>query len=173
MIWLKKVIILLSVFILILSSAVFANQGLIISKDGFARILNNIGVAFYKEGKTNNAIILLQDSIKIKNDYSKASYNLGLIYFEQKNFDKAIKNFQKTVQVEQNNANAHFDLAVAQVERFRGKESSNELTSADLDDLKLAIENYNKAIELNPQIPNAQSNVDIVKSVLDYYENQN
>jgi tetratricopeptide (TPR) repeat protein len=131
----------------------------------------NLGVSLYRQNKYGEAITSMEKAASINQDYFKAHYSIGLVYFEQKNFESAISNFEKAVNINKNDANTYFDLAVSQVELFRQKENTGEISKEDLFLLNSAFENYNAAMSLSPEMPHAAENAAIVKEVLDYYSN--
>lgn len=137
----------------------------------FAEAYYNLGVSFYYNKDLQQAISFLKKSIEIKNDYAKAHYSIGLAYYELKDFDNAIVNLLTFTQLEPENPNAHFDLAVAYADRFRKKELSQNIASDDLNDLKEALKHYLKAEDLKPGFPHALSNAEIIKDIIDGYEN--
>ena len=55
-----------------------------------ARAHYNLGVAFSKQGHTDDAIACFRDALSIKPDYADAHDNLGVALAGRKQFDEAI-----------------------------------------------------------------------------------
>jgi tetratricopeptide (TPR) repeat protein len=137
----------------------------------FAEAHHNLGVTYYKLNNKDDAVVELEKAIGIKSDYEKAYYSLALIYYGDRDYDDAIINLLSVVEINPENINANFDLGVSYVGRFRQKESTGTITSADLEDLKEALGYYRNVIGLNPEFPYAKSNAEIVEDVIEDYEN--
>jgi len=135
----------------------------------FEEAYYNLGASYYYSGDIENAIINFNKAIELDPNYEKAYYSLGLLYFAEKDNDKSIYNFKHSLALNPANPNNNFDLAVSFIEKFREKEASGFLTTADLTDLENGIIYYQKTLVMDPNFPNAQSNLDIVKKVLKEY----
>ena len=108
------------------------------------------GNILVRQKKYENAIEKYKESIKINPDNSSPYIGLGYVYYRAyKNYDAAISNYQKVIDRDDTDTNylAYNDLA---------------LVLADKGDTKAAIENYQKAIAVNPNYHNAYYNLGLI-----------
>ena len=167
----KKRAFILSLAFIILVSVAFATDVFVWKIDGKNPVdIHNLGIISYYNGNTNQAVSLIKSSVELDSSYDKGFYSLGLVYFRESDYKGAIENFEKAVSLQKGNTNYNFDLAVAYVELFREKEKQNAIEINSLGLLRKAISRYESVILINPDFPNAASNLEIVKRVLEEYK---
>ena len=108
------------------------------------RPYNNIGEAYDKLGKYEEAILEFKDALKLNPNYFFGLNNLGNIYGKQRKLPEAIRYFEKALQQKPDYSPAHYNLARAF--HLMGKRRE-------------AAESYRKAIESNPYFEQAFYNL--------------
>jgi protein O-mannosyl-transferase len=108
------------------------------------RPYNNVGEAYDKLGKYDEAIAEFKGALKINPSYFFGLNNLGNIYGKQRKLPEAILYFQKALQQKPDYAPAHYNLARAF--HLTGKKRE-------------AAESYRKAIKSNPYFEQAFYNL--------------
>ena len=100
-----------------------------------------IGYSYIQLEDFDNALIHLNKAISIKSDKGGYYYSRGYVYLNQEKWDEALKDYE-----------------VAKVKYLKKKEKLDEYFYSEigyvhynLGSLKLAIDNYDKAIEINPK----------------------
>jgi len=96
---------------------------------------NQLGVAYWTQGKLEQAIAQYQKAIQIDPNFAQAHYNLGNVYKNQGQLEQAIVEYQKVIQIDPNLAYAHYDLGVVYVKQGQ---------------LDQAIAEYQKTIQIDP-----------------------
>ena len=94
------------------------------------------GLAYYRQGKLDEAIAEYKKALTINPDDAKTHGNLGVAYGEQGKYDLEIASFQKVIAINPDDAEAHYNLGV--VYDMQGKSEK-------------AIESFQKAISINPK----------------------
>jgi tetratricopeptide (TPR) repeat protein len=74
--------------------------------------LYNLGLAEYKKGATDRAIIFFRRATDYCPDLKDAQYNLGIIYMSQRRFDEAISRFQEVLKRDARDQDANYHLAL-------------------------------------------------------------
>lgn len=136
-----------------------------------AKAYIQIGHIFYDKEDYIEAEINYQEAIKINPNSKLAAesfFNIGEMYREQKKYDDAIKNYQEAIKIDPNLEDAHYYLADSLLIKKMHKEALLEVDEAirlnpkapENHNLKgvifwkkqyqKAIEEFNKAIELDP-----------------------
>jgi superkiller protein 3 len=71
----------------------------------YTEAYNNIGLALYKMGRVDEAIIQYQKAVATDPNYAEAYYNLGLALYKMGRVDEAIASAQRALQlaIAQNN----------------------------------------------------------------------
>jgi tetratricopeptide (TPR) repeat protein len=102
----------------------------------------NLETSYYKRancktalGNTQEAIIDLENVLRLNAKNYGANFNLGGLYFEAKNYDKAINYYQKAVAVNAQSDNGFYRLA----ETYQRMGMKN-----------VALQNCQKALQINP-----------------------
>ena len=114
----------------------------------------SLAVKNHQEGKTDIALKLYNQILKIDPNYVHAHNNLSIIFIKLKDFQKAKECFEKVIAINPNNADAHNNLGIIY---------------ADLGENQKAKECYEKAIAINPNNANAHSNLSVIfKTLKDY-----
>ena len=108
------------------------------------RPYNNVGEAYDKLGKYDEAIVEFEGALKIQPDYFFGLNNLGNIYGKQRKLPQAIVYFQKALEQKPDYSPAHYNLARAF--HLTGKRQE-------------AAESYRKAIKSNPYFEQAFYNL--------------
>jgi cytochrome c-type biogenesis protein CcmH/NrfG len=74
---------------------------------------NNLGVALFIEGRTDEAMRHYNAALLIKPDYEDAHYNIGMVLAAQGNYEEAIHRYREALRIKPDNANAHNNIGVA------------------------------------------------------------
>jgi tetratricopeptide (TPR) repeat protein len=105
---------------------------------------NNLGTAFFKKDRINEAISQFQEVIRLKPDFANAHYNLGLALDEKGQIDEAINQYQEAFRLKPDYAEAHNNLGTALGRKGQIDE---------------AISQFQEAIRLRPDFAAAHSNL--------------
>ena len=109
------------------------------------------GVLAHQQGKSDQAVTLIQQSLDLAPDRAECYNNLGIIFKAQGRLDDAIAAYQRAIALDPGHANAHNNLAVVYK------------TSGNLVEAEAA---YRRAIELNPSYIEAYNNLGILLAAL-------
>jgi tetratricopeptide (TPR) repeat protein len=105
----------------------------------------NLGVAFSKQGKANDAAAAYRKAASLRSDYVEAYQNLGALLCDKvHDYPGAIAAFREAIKLEPDNPAAHFGLG-------------NSLTKQGAQDE--AVASYRKAIDLKPTYADAHNNL--------------
>jgi len=107
---------------------------------------NNLGEAFLKKGRADDAIAEEQKALAMCDNYSEAHNNLGDALLRKGQLDAAIAQDQKAVQINPDYVDAHNNLGWALAQKGR------------IDD---AMVQYQEALKLNPNCAEAFANLGI------------
>jgi len=148
---------------------------------GFHRALNNLGVAFKRRGRVNDAIEQYNLALQTDPKFAEAYSNLGAAYYSMGRVDDAIAEFEKAAKASGTNAYYYHHLGV--IEFHRGnyqaalkhfkKAASRDGSLADsryyigesymkLGDQEKAIKAYEKTLEIDPNFLSARAKLDIL-----------
>jgi protein O-mannosyl-transferase len=138
----------------------------------------NLGAALLNKGKTDEAIIQLQEAIRLKPDFAGAHNNLGNALLHQGRVDEAISEFREAVRYKPDYAEFHdnlgaalgtkgqFDEAIAQFQEairlrpdFAKAHNNLGLSFAYEHRLDEAIGEFQEAIHLKPDYADARNNL--------------
>jgi tetratricopeptide (TPR) repeat protein len=108
------------------------------------RIHNNLGLLYYEQGKTEEAVSLYKKAIELSPDFFDAYNNLANAYYKLGNNKEAIDLYKKAITLNPGLVDAYNNLANLY---------------ADIGDTEEAVALYKKAIEVNPDYANAYSNL--------------
>jgi len=104
----------------------------------------NLAVKNHQEGKTDIALELYNQILKINPNHSRALSNIAVIFTNLKDYQKAKECYEKAIEINPNYVNAHNNLGVL----FK-----------ELGDIQKAKKCYEKAIEINPNYADAHNNL--------------
>ena len=143
-----------------------------------ARGHNNLGIAYYKEGLKDKAIVHYQIALKLKPDYAEAYNNLGIAYYKEGLTDKAIEHYLIALKLNPDYAEIYNNIGLSYYNKgltdmaiehyliaLRIKpdyvEAHNNLGNAYKDKglTAKAIEHYQIALKLNPDYAEAHMNM--------------
>lgn len=140
---------------------------------------NNLAVAYASLNRIDDAIQAMKDGLRINPYYPEGYNNLAHMFIQKKDFDTAEKSLRTALQMRPYYGKAYYNMARIRLEQGKPEEAWSFLkkacTEADLDtdagfatfakisfDLKKhddAIWGYTKALELNPNMPEAEFNL--------------
>jgi tetratricopeptide (TPR) repeat protein len=112
---------------------------------------NNLGVAFEKAGRPDQAIAYYREAVRIRPDYSYAWYNLGSIYGNIGQQRQAIASYRETVKADPEFADAWNNMGAAY---------------SILGQYQEAIVSYREAVRVRPDYANAWYNLGLVYVLL-------
>jgi len=92
------------------------------------------------------------EAVRTRGD-AASHHALGRLYLAEKSFDKAKQELEQSVKLDPNNAQIHSDLAAVLLELGRNTEEGQRLQY-----FAQALEHFNRALELNPSLPEALFN---------------
>lgn len=140
--------------------------GKAVERDNNATAHYNLGVIHYGRGSFEAAEGEFRKAIEANLNYARAHNSLALLLFYQGRYSEAAAHFRKVVQLSPGNARAYFDLAVSLGNKAR-------YGNGAIADLEEALAHFKEAERLQPGYENANSNIEIVKNILDeHYELQ-
>jgi len=113
---------------------------------GSARTYNNLGVAYYKSGKGEDAIAAYKKALELKPDYATAYNNLANAYSDADRKEDAIAAYKKAIELNPGFTEAYYNLARTYYKMGRKDE---------------AVAAYNKTLEINPGYAAAYNNLGI------------
>ena len=90
-------------------------------EQGSAEVYLNLGHAYLKLQKDNEAIKAFKQSLKLNPDQPETAYGLGLASFRRGQFQEAIDGFKKAIALEPKMAKAHYGLTLAYQELGNSK----------------------------------------------------
>lgn len=115
----------------------------------------NLGVAFEKDGRLQDAADSLNQAIRLKPDFMEANYNLGNVYTNLGRYDDAIQAYQQAVKLKPDFADVYYNLGNANLTLRRYQE---------------AIEAYRQAIKFKQNFADAYFNLGSAYLDLGYYQ---
>ncbi len=115
----------------------------------------NLEISYYKRancktalGRPQEAIVDLENVLRLNPQHYEANFNLGGLYFDAKNYDKAASFYQKAVSVNPKSDNGFYRLA----ETYQHTGMKNA-----------ALQNCQKALQINPNNENAKKLMAVLK----------
>ena len=145
-----------------------------------ARGHNNLGMAYLKQNRPDEAVHELITALKLNPEYAMAHNNLGTAYGNQNRLDEAAHEFITAVKLDPNFPMAHYNLGTAYAKQNRLDEAAHEFITAlklqpafaeahnylgyvyvkqnRLDD---AVHEFIAALKLNPNFTEARNNLEI------------
>ena len=150
---------------------------------------NNLGIALYSEGRTDDAIKHYREALRIKPDHAEPHNNLGIALYSEGRTDDAIKQYLEALRIRPDYAEAHDNLGLAldrqgrtddaikhYLEALRIKPDNAEahnnlgIAFARKGNFDLALEHFQKALQINPNFSYARAN--LKKALLLQEQNQ-
>jgi tetratricopeptide (TPR) repeat protein len=105
---------------------------------------NNLGIALFKTGNVDEAMVHYQKALEINPDFAEAHNNLGNFLFQKGSVDEAIVHYQMALEINPDYAEAHYNLGNAL------------LKMGNVDE---AIAHLQKALQINPDYAEAHNNL--------------
>ena len=156
----------------------------------------SLGNIYYDLKDDTNAAAMFKKVTELNPNHYNAYYNLGLACRNLKDYDNSMAAFEKAVAIEPNNtanANAYYSLGEmylnvknnypATIEILKKSLAMNPnndnaycnigFAYASLNDLKEALNNFNKALQINPNNDAAQKSKNLILAQLDKTSVQN
>jgi hypothetical protein len=87
----------------------------------------NLGLAAYKQGSLESAIIFFRRATDMDPNLTDAQYNLGVLYQGQKRYKEAIPRFQEVLRVKPVDPDGHYQLGLALMDTGRHAEAKTHL----------------------------------------------
>ena len=122
-------------------------------QDGDYLIMANI---LQDKAKNDDAIGMLNESIKINPKFYKAYYNMGIIFIEQENFESAKEYFKKSIKYNKDFAYGYYNLGLCAYKE---------------NDYKSAKSYFNRAILRKNDVPEFYYNLSLVYKKLNNVKN--
>ena len=99
---------------------------------------------------------ILLDAVR-HNPNASTHHAAGRLYLAERRFDDAITQFERALEADPNNAQLHNDYGVAFFEKGRNRTSAKQ-PSNGIEELAKSIEQFNRALELDPSLLEALFN---------------
>ena len=139
----------------------------------------NLGLAYEKQGRVDDAVREYQAAVKHEPDYAGAHNNLGATYYKQGRFADAIKEYQMAIKLNPDYTVAHYNLGLAYEKQGRLDDAVREYQEAAIKGdpnhpevhyslgaayykqgrFDEAVQEYQTAITLNPDHAQAHNNL--------------
>jgi len=152
--------------------------------------LTNLGVAYYNVGRLDDAIAQYQKALAVGPDDSDIHSNMAAAYVQKNDLAQALAEYQKAIQINPKLAQAHFGLAVVYLQQGQNDQALEELLKFQTYDdgtdqvatewahlylgeiyrergePEKALVEYQKALQINPQLAPAHFGVGLVYAQL-------
>ena len=112
---------------------------------------NNLGNAYTRLGRDNEAIDAYKQALNINPNLTEARTNLGIVYSKLGRDNEAIEAFKQALKIKPDYADAHYSLGIAYAVLSRWSE---------------AIDAFKQAIKINPEYADAHYNLGLAYSNL-------
>jgi len=160
----KTLILITSIITLIVLAGIVLGTSIIVKTNNpefeqDASFYKALGDYFAEHQETSKAISMYEQSLSLGKDLDVTN-NLAVLYHTTGNYKKAIEQVEELVEAKPENPSYHYDLAVNLVARFRNTEDKQ------MEDLYLALEEYELAERLEPGYENAKQNAEVIRQVL-------
>jgi tetratricopeptide (TPR) repeat protein len=110
--------------------------------------LSNLGVVYFRTGKTRSAESTLQKALSIAPNDDFVLTTLGIVHYRQSRFDEALKELRKAIEINPNSATAHNYLGITASQKGRQQEAEKEMLQAIAKDPNYADAHFNLAVLL-------------------------
>lgn len=118
-------------------------------------IHNQLGLCYSRQNSLPEAAAEFKAAVDLDPKFLPSLNNLGTVYYRQGNYDQAIAIYSKALQL-RNGADAELNTNLGSVYRDRATFVAGPKRDADF---KAAIEHYQKALQDDPQYPQAHNNL--------------
>ena len=151
-------------------------------RPGFNRARNNLGVAFKRRGRVEDAIEQYRLALDLEPDFTEARANLASAHYALGDTEEAISEFQRAARNDASNAYVHYHLGVVHyhegeyrkaADYFRRALSKNRRmadarfflgeTLMKLGDEEKAMKEYQRAIDIDPNYISARAKLDLLR----------
>lgn len=89
-----------------------------------------LGIFLNDQGRTDEALALLSESLRLKPRYPKGLYDMGTVLLKMGRLDEAVRYLTAAVKYDPNYAHAHMNLGKALLEQGRLDEAATQLSKA-------------------------------------------
>jgi len=115
----------------------------------------NLGVAYGKLGRYQEAIDEYKQTIKIKPDYAEAHYDLGTVYYGLGRYQDAIESYKQAIKIKPDLVEVHYNLGVAygRIGRYQD-----------------AVESFKQVVRIKPDYAKAHDNLGVAYGELGRYQ---
>jgi hypothetical protein len=104
----------------------------------------NLGLAFLKDGRSNEARAHFQQALEINPNDAEAHNNLGVVFYQRGQLNEAIDQYQKAIAISPNYTDAHNNLGIAFAQNGQ---------------IDQAVAQFQKAVQLKPDYAAARHNL--------------
>ena len=108
--------------------------------------LSNLGVVYFRTGKTRSAESTLKQALAIAPNDDFVLTTLGIVYYRQSRFDEALRELRKAIELNPNSARAHNYLGITASQKGRQQEAEKEMLQAIAKDPNYADAHFNLAV---------------------------
>jgi Flp pilus assembly protein TadD len=110
--------------------------------------LSNLGVVYFRTGKTQSAESTLKQALAIAPNDDHVLTTLGIVHYRQSRFDEALKELRRAIEINPNSATAHNYLGITASQKGRQQEAEKEMLQAVAQDPNYADAHFNLAVLL-------------------------
>jgi tetratricopeptide (TPR) repeat protein len=125
------------------------------------------GIFEFQEGKYNEALADIDQSIKLKNDWEISYFYRGAVHHALGNFDEAMLDYTKAIQINPNMVDAYYNKAKITLSR---KDIQNPNMHKVISDLEKALELDDKFIDALFAMAVAYKNLEDYHKSLEFLE---
>jgi Tol biopolymer transport system component/Flp pilus assembly protein TadD len=112
-----------------------------------ADVQNGLGIAYAKQGKSEEALAAFQKAIDLDPQHNWAHNNLGRTYLDLGRYDEALVELNKAIEINPQNALAYYNLGLAYAKQGKYDE---------------AIPQYEKALSIDPEMSGVYKDLGII-----------
>ena len=118
---------------------------------------NNLGIAYHKLGRYQDAVEAYKQTIRVKPNYAEAYYNLGAAYGELGRYQGAVEAYKQAIKIQPSYAKAYYNLGISYEDLGRHQD---------------AVEAYKQAIKIKPDYVEAHYNLGVTYGKLGRYQDE-
>jgi tetratricopeptide (TPR) repeat protein len=130
------------------------------------RLLNNLGYAYYRLGKLDQALACYNEAIRLAPSMAEAYYNRSLVYTDKGQFETAISDGTKALNIDRTNAKALNNRGLAYMKMGYLDRAVEDLNEALRLDDRLAEAYLNRGVAYNAQSKFKDAAADFEKAYL-------